>query len=540
MVFQSALKTEFFARQDVLDLLQKRIEASQKRYRQNISILGYQSLGKTSLILELLRRTKSPDIIPIYIEIKPKSIKDLAKNFIGVLLYQYLSIDNQVLEEDFEYLVKTSKQKIPRTINHINQIRKLLKDNKSNDEVYGMLLDLSQVLYEETQKTILVILDEFHNIEYLGLRNPFLELSNKIMVQKHTMYILISSAVHAAQELLAEKLSLLFGNFETITLQPFNAVTAKQFIDRKIRNIYMAEDLKNFLIQFTGGYPFYLDVITEQLKTSCLESKSESITEEILLSSLAETMFNDHGILNQFFNNKFYRFLNNSNMTVFASILLAIAKGHKKPSQMGSYLNRKTPDINRYLNKLLQMDIISKKGIFNHINDTLFENWLKFVLQRKQNSFDIDMQLATQKFKDDIKQNVDNFMNESRKDITLRLKEAFECFENDIVELDKKRFMLTRFDEIVIKDSKSIRVVNARRSNKYWRCYIESDYIDELKINDLLKDVTARDCIKKILIALDGIDVNARLKALEARLWIWDLEVLNQLLSLFEKPRFIK
>ncbi|MCP4649936.1 MAG: ATP-binding protein [PVC group bacterium] len=540
MVFKTKSKTEFFARQEILNLLLKRVEASKCRYRQNIALLGNQSLGKTSLIFELLRISKNPDIIPIYLDVKPKSIEALAQNFIGVLLYQYLSLEEDILEDNLDFLIKNSRTKIPKTIQQINQIRKLLKEKKHADEIYSLLLDLPQTIHEETQKTILLIFDEFHNIDSLGLRNPFLELSNKIMVQKHTMYIVVSSAVHSAQLILSEKLSLLFGNFEIVNLEPFNETIAKTFIDNKLQNIQIRSAFKNFIIQFTGGYPFYLDAITEQLKTVCLDNDCKNISEKILLSSLFETMYKDHGILNQFFNNKYYRLLNNGHMNIFPEILLAIATGCRKPSQITTRLNRKTRDINKYLNKLMQMDIISKKGVFNYINDPLFENWLKHVLQKKQHSFNINVHLAAQKFEEDILQSLTTFIDESKKDVPQRLKEIFTMFENDIIELDKKRFMLTRFDEIDIKDNNTISMVRARRANKHWRCYIEKDFIDELKINEVLSDTKRKDCIKKILIALKGIDVNARLKALEARMWIWDQNILNQLLTLFEKPRFMK
>ena len=273
MVFnQTNHMNSFFARTDILCLLTKRVEALKKKYRQNIAILGYHSLGKTTLIFELLKKIKHTDIIPIYIDVKPKSIETFVNNFIVVLLYQYLDLENIPLEEDFDFLYKTAKPKIPKTIQQIFAIRKLLKSRKASDEIYSMVLDLPQTLHEEAKKTLLVIFDEFHNIEHLGLKTPFLELSNKIMVQKNTMYILASSAVNLAQSILAEKLSLLFGNFELIHLKPFDTKTAGEFIDKALANIKIANLYKNFLIQFTGGYPFYLNVIIEHIKFCCLKT----------------------------------------------------------------------------------------------------------------------------------------------------------------------------------------------------------------------------------------------------------------------------
>ncbi len=538
----TTVPSKFIERAEIINLLVKRVNAMKKHYRQNIAIIGHQSLGKTTLIFDLLRRCKGNEIIPIYIDIKPNSFESFVKNFIGVLLYQYLSSENLSVEDNLEFLIASSKEKIPITTRAIIKINKLLKDNSNNNEVYLNLLELPQILFDETKKILLLILDEFHTLDSLGLDNPYFELSNKIMVQKHTMYIVISSAICIAQNILAEKLSLLFGNFEIIRLEPFDNNTAREFIKAKLQDLNIQENFRNFLVYFTGGYPFYLDVITERIKCTCLDNNVKNVSEKILLCGLTETMHKDHGILNQFFNNKYLKFQDENHSTLTTNIILAIANGIKKPSQISSLANKKTQEINKCLNKLIQMDIVTKKGVFNYINDPLFVHWLKFVLQQKQNSFNTDVRFAVSQFESDIKQLLDDFIIESKKEIGQRLKELFERFENDIVELDRKRFMLTHFDEIIIKDINGASILNARRAKKYWLCYIEKNYIDETKIEEFLANINQRkrEYIRRILIALNGLDVNARLKALEARVWIWDENILNEFLSIFEKPRFIK
>lgn len=530
-----------YERREILSLLLKRVDALKNNYRQNIAIIGHKSLGKTSLIFDLLHRCKTSEVIPIYINIKSSSLEHFAKNFIGILLYQYLSMEQDPeIKDDFEFLISKSRQRIPNTAGCIININNMIKEKSAPDEIYSILLELPHLLYEETKKPILLILDEFHNLENFDLNTVFVELSNKIMVQKHTMYILISSAIYAAQNILSKKLSLLFGNFEVINLQPFDNKAANAFIEKELRDLNMTETLKHFLIFFTGGYPFYLDVITEQIKCTCLDNKTNSVTEKVILLSLKEAMNKEHGVLNQYFNSKYSWLLNANQNNMYTSILMAIAKGFKKPSQISKFLNKKTHEVNRYLNKLLQNDVIRKKGVFNDINDPLFIYWLKFVLSRRQNSFNMDVHDTACEFETQIKTLLNNFAQESKKKISLRIKELFNLFENDIIELDRKRFMLTHFDEIDITDINGISLLSARRMKKTWICCIEKEFIDETRINDFLIKSKRKDCMRKILIALDGIDVNARLKALEEKVWIWDQNTLNELLGLFEKPAFIK
>jgi hypothetical protein len=186
------------------------------------------------------------------------------------------------------------------------------------------------------------------------------------------------------------------------------------------------------------------------------------------------------------------------------------------------------------------MDIITKRGIFNEINDPLFAHWLNLAFCRKRNSFNIDIHGAARNFDAEVKILLENFSAESKKKIGQRLIELFGLFENDIIELDRKRFMLTRFDEITLNDTNGASLVSARRMQKLWLCGIADVFIDEAKVGNFISKTKKKECKKKILIALGGIEVNARLKALEENIWIWDQQMLNALFSLFEKPRFIK
>lgn len=535
-----SLQNKGHERSDILELLQKRVSAFKNKYRQNIAIIGHQALGKTALVLDLLKIIKDGTIIPIYVPVKTKSFELFARNFIGVLLYEYLILEKGAIEDSFEFLLAKCRENAPKTAKAIAVINKLLKDEVAYDEIYSQLLDLPQVLYDETKKPVLLIFDEFQNLEDFKISNPFLELSNKIMVQKNTMYIVISSSIHNSLNILSKKLSLLFGNFEMINVQPFDNDIAGKFIENKLDKIKIDCLLKNFLIHFSGAYPFYLSVICEQIKCVCLENALDTVTEKELLFSLTELMHNDHGVINQYFNHKYHGILNINHKNLYPMILLTIANGTKKTSQIGKQLNKKSPEINRHLTALAQKDIISKRGVFNEINDPLFIYWLRFVMAKQENSFNTDQENSVQIFKAEIQALLSSFIQESEKKVPQRLKELFEMFENDIVELDRKRFMLTHFDEIDIKDNNGACLVNARRLQKSWICGIEKNFVDEAKIGYFLEKTKRKDFIKKILITLDGIDANAKLTALDAKVWIWDQNILNELFTLFEKPRLIK
>ncbi|MBI4845788.1 MAG: hypothetical protein HY810_04860 [Candidatus Omnitrophica bacterium] len=530
-----------YERPEILSLLVKRVAGLKNKYRQNIAILGHKSLGKTRLIFELLQRSKCSEIIPIYINVEPMPINKFAKNFIGVILYQYLFIeDTGEIVDEFDFLFNRCKEKIPKTINVIKQIESAIKNKTSTYEIFSMVFELPHLLYEETKKPILLVLDEFHNLENIEVENPFLELSNKIMVQKHTMYLLLSSAIYAAENILSKKLSLLFGNFETIKIQPFDNISAVEFIKEQLDEIKITETLRNFLTFFTGGYPFYLEIITEHIKSIARDKKSDCLTEDILVCAIEETMYKDYGVINQYFRNKYHEFLNTSQTNLFSGILLLIAEGKKKTAEIAGFLGKKNHEINRCINRFIQNDIITKKGVFHEINDSLFVHWLKYVLNRQEQSFNMDIFSSAQEFKTNINNLLYRFNIESKKRIEQRIKELFETFENDIIEIDKKRFKLSRFEKVEINNNNGISLIDGIHLKNNWLCCVGKEFIDENKVGEFLAKVKNKNGSRKILVALEGIDANARLKALEEKVWIWDQKTINELFSLFEKPRFVK
>ena len=65
--------------------------------------------------------------------------------------------------------------------------------------------------------------------------------------------------------------------------------------------------------------------------------------------------------------------------------------------------------------------------------------------------------------------------------------------------------------------------------------------IDENSISEFTAFCKGLKCktLRKVIIALDGIDTNAKMLAKEAKIWIWGLEDLNFLMDVFRKPRII-
>ncbi len=535
---------DFFDRKPILDLLAKRINDLKGGYRKNIGLLGQELLGKTSLVQQLLTTLKDPQILPIYIEVEPEPFAHFVHQFIGNTLYSFLKSttnDNELRGKDLSYLVKAAVKSLPETIKITKKIEASLKE-KLFDQAYFLVLDLVSVLQEETGKKIIVVLDEFHRLNDFRLGRPFADFGKKIMIQKNIMYILASSNVSLARDILHEKLSLLFGNFEIIELKPFDFKTSKKFLEQRFGEINIPDIYKNFLVFLTGGHPFYLDVMSSGLRKTIFEKKLDNNPLELISRMLESEIFNSRGILYQYLTSLINRFVEKRGFATYVSILLALAEGNHKISEIARAMQKKPADISKQIAKLIEVDFVKRYGIFYNLNDPLLAFWLRSVYRKRKMSFDPEIFSKSNAFKEDVKRIIQDFANEFRRGLPERVNELFTLFKNETIEMRGRKCKFPLFSEVTSKKIHGLGLpIVARQGNKYWVGQIEDKRVEENKVIDFIQQCkkTKYKIQRKILITLGEMEINARLLAKEEKIWVWDSNDLNLLFRLYGKSPLI-
>ncbi len=231
MSLDPMMGSNFFGRRDILELLRKRVDGLRYGYRQNIAIFGPPYYGKTSVVRRFIDGLPFHDVVPIYVEVKSHGFFNFAEKFISSLLFRYLN----------------NIDRIPKTAKAVKTVEALIKNGKML-EAYSAIFELPAIAYGETGLRPIVILDEFHRIEDFGIGDAFVVLGKNIMFQKDTMYIVTSSQTKRAKNILSEKLSLLFGNFEICELDTFDVSCASDFINFRLRGKTLSKELSDFLI----------------------------------------------------------------------------------------------------------------------------------------------------------------------------------------------------------------------------------------------------------------------------------------------------
>jgi GTPase SAR1 family protein len=527
-------KNIFFDRKAYLDILQKRVSGLKDNYRQNIAIIGDELVGKTSLIFKFMDNFYDNRIVLVYVDTRLESVSSFSKRFMGILLYNFLSNSGMILKEDLEFLIHKSSSYIPKTAEKIKLILSNLAKKRTTG-IFSDLLSLTESIYLETGKSCVVILDEFQNLESLGFKNLYRDWSKLLIANKNTMYVIVSSMKFKAKEILSKDLSLLFGNFEIITVEPFDIKASSQYLKLRLAQLNIVTPLRDFIVHFTGGYPMYLEVVSDSL----LRDKGADLAE-----TLEDILFSASGVLNQRFSNYVKRFSDCSSGNDYIAILYLIASGRNKIKDISHILHKKKSELALRINHLLGVDTITKSGDFLKINDRLFSFWIKFVYAEKLQALTFDAKNQQARFRDQIETMIQEFIVSSQKPLMERMSELFKLFEDEMLQVEKKKIRLNHFREIKPLEFKSRMLKNGligRSNDSLWIIAVKAELITEEDIVEFSKECRKyrHKLQRKIIVTLKDIDVNTRLRALEEKIWAWDVNSLNQMLDLYSRPRVI-
>lgn len=525
----------FFGRKNYLDTLTKRVRDLKDGYRQNIAVIGDEFVGKTSIIFKLLNDFCDNRIVMLYVEARAEPFALFAKRFIGVLLYNFLANSGMGLKEDLDFLIRKSQGHIPKTTEKIRHILALIEARKKSS-VFTELLSLCEIFNRETEKHCVVILDEFHNLENMGIKNMYREWSRLLITQKNTMYIITSSKKFKARAILSKNLSLLFGNFELITVEPFDIKTSDGYLNEKFKQIELDSGLKDFIVNFTGGYPFYLEVIASEILKGSGRDNLADIMEGLL--------FNPSGILHQRFSGYLKYFLSSSHSNDYISILHLVSGGQNKVKYIAGAMHKGQKELLGRINHLLETDAVNRSGDFLTVNDRVFGFWLKFVHQEKLNSLTYDAKNQRAIFRENIENMVGEFLAQAKRPMPQRITEVLHLLEDEVIQIEKKRMHFDRFKEIKPLEFLGTNMKEGlicRSNDSLWIMAFKYDMLTEDDITGFVKECRKyrHKLQKKIIIALNDIDTNARLRALEEKILTWNITQVNQIFDLFSKPRLI-
>ena len=530
----------FFDRIEVSSILRKRVDAFQRGYRQNVGLIGIRFSGKTSILHHFVSTFPYPEIIPVYIEVVPEPFDYFAKKFMGTILQSYVRSSGVIIPARFDGLIKRTRKYLPQTIKHMRLVKQHLV-NSNPSKAFEVLLTLTMTLSQESGKKVILIIDEFDRLQQLGLHDPYTPFSHEIMVQKDTMYVVTSSHPDKAEQIFREKLSLLFGNFESISILPFSFSESFQFVKQCMSTVNIEIPFVNFLIRLTDGQPYYLNIIVKEIKRRAALINN-TVTEEVLVDVLTHLVFRSSGQLHQHFLLELSPLNKGCQFYFYLNILLAIACGRKKLNTIAHFVEKDKDETKKGLQRLIDEQLVNRAGYFYWIKDVLLRFWLRYVFYKKFITLGIHSSKNEHTFRNEVLDLIDSACHEEHKELLKRVEELLRSFRNDIIEINFQKIKCPTFNEVYLRPTNGrIFPIYAKSPNTRWLCQVADKTIEEEDIQMLVNDSKKmrQKVNKRILITPYGIDLNAKLMAKQEKISIWNLRNLNFIFDLYDKPKVI-
>jgi len=537
----------FYGRRSVLEILKKRVMGLKEGYRQNVALLGDRYIGKTALLHRLMSQMEEQDVFFIYLDLENRDFDYFSIQFTKSLLYNYLKKEDlSPLQEDLKLLCIACKERLPRTVFLVQAIEDLTSQGKIL-EAYHMILSLPEVFTQETGKSVVLIFDEFGHLENFNIPEVFAELGKRIMTQKNCLYIVASSSPQKTETILSEKLSLLFGNFEIIPLDPFNFSEAQGLIEHNLEGVKIGLHLKNFMADFTGGHPLYINLLCQEL--ICLSGvyAQQEIYAPIVTQAIENVIFNPWGVISRHFELQVNTLTIGKSAGLTVALLGALAQGKHKISDLSESLKLKPSQVNPRVNALQDSNIVERNGNYYHIKEKLFSYWIKYVYQRRIRVVDLEVGRSRKQFKEEINRALNDFGMVARKDLSVRIADLMHKFDNESFVLCGRRYKLTAFRDIkVLKlrigTGNYFDAISADSQEGVWLVVLKKDPVHDNDLNGILEEIKKLDPrpARSVIVSLSGLDENAKVRALQEKLWIWDEDQLNSLMHLFDEPIIVR
>tara|TARA_B100000315_G_scaffold250980_1_gene284844 strand:+ start:2198 stop:3877 length:1680 start_codon:yes stop_codon:yes gene_type:complete len=507
-----------------LSVLDKRLKAFEKGYRQNLTLLN-DDPDETSYILDGYFSTERiENLIYIRFSTSYKGKKEIFKTIAFSLLSAYAR-----KSDPLDRLICQLSSSLPATTDFIKD--SLKKDNIS-------FLDATEIIntfLTESNLRCVLIIEEFLNL--INIFDDFYQsFSNFIILQRNCMVVLSETKIKEAQRILLGELNLLFGNFEKVFLNN-NAFLDNYFY---LKSLLAPLDCSVFFISFfvniLDSNLMYYDFISRKIKKHYQRDDENGS----IIKVLDKTVYEQYSYFFQKFTKK-VDFINANfkDSQAALKILLSLSQGYLRKSELLSLGFCQSKELNIRLQKLSDLNYIDNLGDIYKIRDSLFSFWLKNIFPICFTQATSDPKQRNFIFRNNLEEQLVLFKEEFIEDKLKKVLQLFSAFQNDTIRLGKNKYRLPLVDKtkmisypkrnfhLLIAEGKEIIFTGIKEKN-----FTDNDIFYFLEKGANIKGKN----VKKIFISLDVISATAKVIAKNKKIILWDINDINRLLNIYNKP----
>ncbi|MDD5613757.1 MAG: ATP-binding protein [Candidatus Omnitrophica bacterium] len=522
---------KFSARESELKRLDKIQSDYLSGYRRNLAVLGPWSIGKTSLMLKFIHDRLDPDLFPIYLNLEDGFLKE---SFFGFLLYSLrsssLKDNNYSLDSVGDSAVAIEKE-YPQLAPVIKNIESGHKNNNYL-AIMDSILRLPDIVKKKFGKNCIFIIDEFFSLDKLKVSSWMQILRDHIMLDKHTLFVLISSEIERSKSVLNSEFSLLFGNFEIIELDNFSYQESIDFTQSRLGSIKIQEhNLTEKMIALTNGLPLYLDILT-----SWIDENADIFDWQTLIVMLKEVLLNNKGFLYRYFSEKLRVVPGDDKFQEFLPFVTEVARGNTKKREL------KKKDFSYATCNYSMNGFLEKNGSFFRIKDPLFRIWLLCAYNADLMGLKLSSELKEEMLAREIQavgSPLNIFLNSDNvENMVTRL---ILNFDNEFIEIEGKKRQLPKI--LTVKNLFQYQTFSAFQADKEkagrWLFVVIRSEFQEQDTYSLLESLQSKDFKfnQKIAVMPQREDSNISLILKTKGFWVWDMKLINRIIEFYGLSR---
>lgn len=394
---------EFCDRTEPLAQLRAVLEDARRGVRRWVAVMGQRKIGKTSLLLELLRQESERAAI-CYVdcwEVRADPLYFL-RGMIRQLILTAVrcrgeearigpldpGADGALSAERIQALAKLDSAALDRAVT----LHQELAAGKLTVETIAGVLQLPQAVAADLGTTLVVVMDEFQELDRLRrirrleerVEDPFGFIRGLWQRQKNVSYMVAGSRVTLLRQILTEEREALFQHFEMLELGPFPRDETLTMLARILGSESPAEEpTVRRILDLLGDHPFYVRVVAQEAVGGRSASRSgPDETARRLKEALQASLFEQNGRLSLFMEQRYRLLVGES------SLLEAVLRGFVRPARptdVAEKLHVRTGAVGSALKTLMQGDALRKRsdGLYE-FTDPTFALWLEHQVDFRQ------------------------------------------------------------------------------------------------------------------------------------------------------------
>jgi len=519
-MINSRLKPETY------ELISKRITGFFDGYRQNLAIVGRDRIEVIDLLENCLSRHKNHSTVVISLTASYLEANDFFRNTAQSAFSNYFNRPGTL-----DFLLNLAENITPESARYVKQVLSL------KQITFMHVLELINLFIRESGKKCILVIDDFTVLPEI-FKGCLQEFSQFIILQKKCMVILTSSRIKETRKALGNDLNLLFGNFETVSLDSCSLLCSYMYFLELLQPLTPPPDTAAYFINILHSNSTYYHLLTKAIKENYCES-----WEETTLKVIQNTLYDKNSVL-------FRKFINqieilrskNKDHRILLKLLMLISKGYNRKTDLAFFTGLDSRKLSSKLQCLTESEYLLQRGSLYQICDPLFSFWIASILSLYLSPVNFDRQARDNNFIINLQEELSLFREHFLKEKTQRILDLFSSFKNDTVVIKNQKMKcpsLNRLKVISYPERKMNLLLG--EGNEILFAGIKEDDTDETDMLDFISKTEALKVknMKKIFINLGELNSSARFIAKEKKINVWNLDEINSLLRVYHKPVLI-